>query len=228
MDQRLARIYSLLATDGKGIIDVGTDHGLIPILLARNGYTGSIFATDIREGPLNTARAAAAQAGVADRIEFQLCDGLALCPPERVDCIAIAGMGGDTVCGILDRAEWLFSAPYRLVLQPMTRAEVLRYWLIHNGFCIVTEEVVAENGHIYQLFAAEQGTSAHYMDSEYLVGKKPHHGNNPGFQLLISEQLTLVEKKLTGMRISGQQGTPAFCFYDHIRKELTRSFSSCQ
>ena len=37
------------------MIDVGTDHGMIPIRLAQSDYTGNIFASDIVSGPLNVA-----------------------------------------------------------------------------------------------------------------------------------------------------------------------------
>ena len=125
MNKRLDLLYEMIPSDGLGVIDVGTDHGQIPIRLANSGYSGNIFATDIAEGPLNAARSAAHAAGVENKIRFLLCDGLDLCPPEDVSDILIAGMGGDTICGILDRAEWIFSGQYRLILQPMTRPEVL-------------------------------------------------------------------------------------------------------
>ena len=172
MNQRLNAIYRMIG-NGRGMIDVGTDHGLIPERLAREGYPGRIFASDINVGPLAAAKQTAAASGVENRICFLLSDGLDACPPEAVDCIVIAGMGGDTICGILDRAEWTMDAAYRLILQPMSKAEVLRYWLTMNGFRITEEQIVAEGDTFYQIFAAVYcGENEKLSDAELLIGKQ--------------------------------------------------------
>ena len=103
MNKRLEAIYALIG-EGRGLVDVGTDHGYIPTALAQSGYAGNIIASDIKPGPLQAARRSAENAGVADKIDFLLCDGLDGCDPSAIDTIVIAGMGGDTICGILDRA----------------------------------------------------------------------------------------------------------------------------
>ena len=103
MNKRLELIASILP-HGRGFADVGTDHGYLPVYMAQHGYSGKIIASDINEGPLSTAVASARQAGVEDRICFRLCDGLDGCGSEELDTVVIAGMGGDTICGILDRA----------------------------------------------------------------------------------------------------------------------------
>jgi len=53
--KRLEVISSLIKKDEK-ILDVGTDHGLVPIFLLKNKITDKITASDINEGPLNSAR----------------------------------------------------------------------------------------------------------------------------------------------------------------------------
>ena len=75
MNKRLEAIYALIG-EGRGLVDVGTDHGYIPAALAQNGYPGKIIASDINPGPLRAARHTAESAGVADMIDFLLCDGL--------------------------------------------------------------------------------------------------------------------------------------------------------
>lgn len=61
-----------------------------------------------------------------------------------MDTIVIAGMGGDMICRILDEAEWCMSGKYKLILQPMTKQDILRYWLVNNGFEIC-RELIAED-----------------------------------------------------------------------------------
>lgn len=171
MNKRLEKIAALIE-DGRGFIDVGTDHGYLPVELALREYKGKIFASDINSDPLSKARRNAAEAGLEERIEFILADGLDGCPAEDIDTIIIAGMGGDTICGILDRAEWCMDGRYKLLLQPMTKAEVLRYWLVNNGFEIKSEELVYENGTVYQIIETVFGGETLLNDAELFSGKK--------------------------------------------------------
>ena len=198
MNQRLSQIYRMIRP-GRGVIDVGTDHGYLPERLAINDYPGNIFASDIREGPLASAKRTAAQSGVSDRICFLLSDGLDACPPDAVDTIIIAGMGGDTICGILDRAEWCMSPAYRLILQPMSKAEVLRYWLCNNGFRIENECLVDENGTIYQILEAVfQDQNEVLTDADLWLGKRGL-ADQALYQRLIRQEIRRIEKRLSGI-----------------------------
>ena len=171
MSRRLDKIASFVE-NGKGVADVGTDHGYIPVMLCRRGYEGNIIATDINEGPLRNARIDLLEAGFEDRVQLVLCDGLDGCEPDAVDTIIVAGMGGDTITCILDRAEWIFREDIRLILQPVTKAEILRYWLINNELCITNEALVRENGTVYQIICARPGKSEAYSDAELFIGKR--------------------------------------------------------
>lgn len=204
MNRRLQAIENMILP-GIGVIDVGTDHGYLPVSLARHGYPGALFASDIGEGPLSAARRSAEAAGLAERIAFQLCDGLELCDPTSVDTIVIAGMGGDTICGILDRAEWCMHARYRLILQPMTRAEVLRYWLVNNEFVIVEERLVADGGEIYSVFSARFGGSMKLMDAELYTGAFTMLEQEPLWPAFLARQLARFRKLLQGLRQSGRE-----------------------
>ncbi len=170
MNNRLKLIIKHISGDG-GVIDVGTDHGYLPIALAQSGYMGNIIASDINSDPIDKAIYNAKQAGLYDRIQFRLCDGLEGCIPDEVDTIVIAGMGGDTICGILDRAEWCMTEKYKLILQPMTKAEILRFWLVNNGFHISFEERTKENGTIYQIIVASFENNSTLSDAELFTGK---------------------------------------------------------
>jgi len=150
---------------------VGTDHGYLPIALAQNGYKGAIIASDINIEPLNKARENAKASGFDKRIDFRLGNGLEACESHEVDTIVIAGMGGDSICGILDRAEWCMSPDYELILQPMTKAEILRYWLVNNGFVIKYEDRVLENGTVYQIITTRfEDKNTRLSDAELFTG----------------------------------------------------------
>lgn len=205
MDKRLRCLVDMIRP-GVGVVDVGTDHGYLPVCLALEGYPGRIFASDIRPGPLSAARRSAEQAGVSGRIHFLLCDGLDACPPEEIDTIVIAGMGGDAICGILDRAEWCMDARVRLILQPMTKAEVLRYWLCCNGFRIKQEALAEDGGTIYQaLSAVFCDKNEALSDAELFLGKRgPKDGEL--YLKLLKKEIGRVERRLSGLQSSADPG----------------------
>ena len=165
--------------EGIGLIDVGTDHGYLPVWLAKNGYSGRLFASDINPGPLASARKTAREAAQEYRIRFLLCDGLEKCPPDEIDTIVIAGMGGDLICDILDRAEWCLNGSYTLILQPMTKAEVLRYWLINNGFFLTDERLVRDGAFLYQIIKARFSENMSLSDAELYSGAFENIRNEP-------------------------------------------------
>ena len=50
--KRLDEIYKLIHSR-KGVADIGTDHGEIPVRLAIDGFRGLIFASDVHLQPLD-------------------------------------------------------------------------------------------------------------------------------------------------------------------------------
>ncbi len=170
MSNRLELIASFVK-NGIGVADVGTDHGYIPVMLVKRGYKGNIIATDINEGPLNKAKQSLIEAGCEEAVELILCNGLDGCESEKIDTIIVAGMGGDTITGILDRAEWCAREDIKLILQPVTKPEILRYWLVNNDFRITNEAQAEENGTVYQIICAVPGRDCRYKDSELFIGR---------------------------------------------------------
>ena len=216
MNKRLLAIAEQIQP-GKGMIDVGTDHGYLPSYLAKNGYPGALFASDINTGPLEAAKKTATMAGTSDRICFLLCDGLALCPPDAVDTIVIAGMGGDMIVKILDEAEWCMSEAYHLILQPMTKPEVVRYWLAYNEFGIESE-TLAEDGPLYQIISARFGGSTRLNDAELFVGRRDLAARTDLYDRQLMEAAARFRKMISGLEIGGDSARLAL--YREILNEL--------
>ena len=190
MSNRLELIASLVK-DGVGVADVGTDHAYIPIMLRRSGYKGNIIAGDINECPLEKARQSLESAGLSDSVELVLCDGLSGVDSSKVDTVIVAGMGGDTITGILDRGlydmpEWASRSDYKLILQPVTKPEILRFWLVNNGFIITSEMQTEENGMLYQIICARPGESPKYKDAELYTGRLEQIRASKYFDKLLS------------------------------------------
>ena len=203
--KRLDEIISLIGSS-KGVADIGTDHGYLPVKLALSGFQGFLFASDVNQGPLCAAKRVAEEKGVSEKITFSLSDGLSACEPQNIDCIVIAGMGGDLISAIISRAKWAYSEAYHLILQPMTKPEVLRAFLIQNGFHIVDERLVKENSRIFTIISARYSDKAlpeKLSDAEMITGAYSLISKSELFPELISRELRRLEKKITGRSSAG-------------------------
>ena len=125
--------------------DVGTDHAYVPIKLLKDGRCSFVVASDINEGPLKIAQKNMEAEGL-DKSSFSLRLGPGLKPIEKgeVDSIVIAGMGGETMMEILSDEDAKSRSFRQYVLQPRTKAELLRRWLVDNKYYIVNEVMVKE------------------------------------------------------------------------------------
>ena len=149
LSERLSAVAEY-AWRGNKVLDVGTDHGYIPVWLAQKGGFDRIAASDVNKAPLKRAMLSAAEYGVEDRIEFFLSDGLQSVDTD-FDTVVIAGMGGETMVNILTAAPWVKNGI--LVLQPQSKLEELTGWLQDNGFALWDARLVRDAGKLYMVFS---------------------------------------------------------------------------
>lgn len=165
------------------LADIGTDHGYLPIALCQSGKIPSALACDINELPLQTAEENIEKYGLSDRIATRLSDGLEKVRPEEADDVVIAGMGGELIRDILAAAPWVRDGKKHLVLQPMTRHEALVTWLVENGFAILRQEAVLDEGKYYTVLCARFSGENKPCDLYHaIIGKlDPHDEKSRGF-----------------------------------------------
>lgn len=137
-----------LVAPGDRVADIGCDHGYLSIHLLSQGIASAVIASDLREGPLQSAMRNAKKYGVADRIRFYLSDGVTNIPRE-FDTLICAGMGGDTMISILSAAPWLKSDRYRMILQCQSKVPMLRQYLSDHGWHIEKEAVLRDGKFLY-------------------------------------------------------------------------------
>jgi tRNA (adenine22-N1)-methyltransferase len=153
------QIIAAYIEQGSAVADIGTDHGYIPVYLARNNIARRIIAADIRRDPLARARLSAEEYGVGSRIEFLQTDGLDGLQDQGLDTIIIAGMGGETIAGILERAPWTHTDKVRLILQPQSKLGELSNWLDNNRYAIFDETLAEDDKRIYAVLLVGAGKS---------------------------------------------------------------------
>jgi tRNA (adenine22-N1)-methyltransferase len=195
LSKRLQRIADYIRP-GDRIIDVGTDHAYIPILLLLKYPDTKAVATDIRSGPLNRARLDAEYYHVADRLELRQCHGLSFCEPDSVDTVIIAGMGGETIIGILSDALW--TRQKRLIVQPQTKQDELRAWLGSHGYQISDASLAYDTGRIYLIWLIEEGNMPqfHGVDNALLMHR------DPLLRPYLDDQIKRIRKRLHGIEAS--------------------------
>lgn len=138
---------------GTRVADIGTDHAYLPVWLCKNGITSTAIACDINPLPLESGIKTIEKYGVKNQVTAFLSNGLENVNPDSVDDIVIAGMGGELIRDIINNAKWLKDERYHLILQPMTKAEILREYLYNNGFEISTETVTVADNKIYSVMS---------------------------------------------------------------------------
>lgn len=141
---------------GAVLWDVGTDHAQLPAALVLEGKVRRAVASDIRPGPLESARRTIEAYGLTASIETRLCPGLEAAVPGEADTVTICGMGGEMILHILEEAPWTRQG-VRLILQPQRSQGELRRWLWDNGYQICAEKVVSEGPRWYTLLLAQGG-----------------------------------------------------------------------
>jgi len=146
------RLYSVYSLCGEGNImaDIGTDHGYLPCALVEEGKYRRAFASDIAPGPMDHARRQIAMQHLEGRVTPLIAPGMEGLSNEPIDTVAIAGMGGEMIRDILKPGRGKRS---RLILQPMTTEERLRYWLFGNGYMIEKECLTVEEARIYTVMS---------------------------------------------------------------------------
>ncbi|HBG91303.1 tRNA (adenine(22)-N(1))-methyltransferase [Lactobacillus acetotolerans] len=140
---------------GSRVADIGTDHAYLPIELVKNKQINYAIASDIAKGPLQNAKDDIAEAGLQGKIETRLGPGLSTVNHnDDIDTVVIAGMGGKLITDILDDAWNKHFCFKTLILEPNIGEPGVRKWLMGHKYQIVTEKLIVESGHTYELIKA--------------------------------------------------------------------------
>lgn len=171
LSQRLSSVASMV-TAGNCLADVGTDHGYVPIYLYERNIIPRAIAMDVNKGPLERAALHIAESGMKEAIETRLSDGLTALKPGEADSVVIAGMGGPLIIRILSAHPEVTESLKELILQPQSEISEVRIWLYEQGYEIIEEHMVFEDGKYYPMFKAVKNPEAEKLtDLEYKYGK---------------------------------------------------------
>lgn len=163
LTERLQQIADFLP-EGQSFVDIGTDHGYLPIYMAERGKSPYIILADINEGPMEIARAHVNQYlpefkpngdvyknNKGGTIKLVKGNGLEPIVVEPVENCVIAGMGGLLIASIIE-AELEKAIHFSsLILQPRNAQDKLRRFLYEQEFVVLEEALVRENQFIWEI-----------------------------------------------------------------------------
>jgi tRNA (adenine22-N1)-methyltransferase len=154
LSKRLEAIANMIDQDDI-VLDIGTDHGYLPIYLVSNQIIKLAIACDIKDSPLKMASKNVEKANLKDKIKLVLSDGLESIK-SYFNTIVIAGVGPRTIINILTNGEAKIKGK-TLILQSNVSSNLVRAWLSSNSFKIIDEALVFEHNNYYEIIKAVNG-----------------------------------------------------------------------
>lgn len=200
LSNRLKAIASFVP-QGSAVVDVGTDHAILPIWLAEAGICSRVIATDINTEPLQRAYSNVRASAMSEKIELRLGQGLACVGEEEINVIIVAGMGSDNIGDIILESGWCFSEK-RLILQPMTKHPELIGRLWQNGFFVRDEKLAKDAGKIYRILQVEKGISPEPSPADLYAGEALLTNHDPLLREYLHKTVERLERALSGIRHS--------------------------
>ena len=147
---RLEAVASFVKENSK-VLDVGTDHAYLPIILSKSGKCQSIIASDVSKNALSYGKANLKKYHITN-VKLVLSNGLKNIS-DKYDTLTICGMGTHTIIDIL-KSGYL---PKNIIISSNNDLYTLRCYLNSIDYKINKEIIVYENGKYYDIISYEKG-----------------------------------------------------------------------
>ncbi|MHC1683464.1 MAG: tRNA (adenine(22)-N(1))-methyltransferase TrmK [Clostridiaceae bacterium] len=163
ISNRLVTIANMI-DNCESMVDVGTDHGYIPIYLCNNNKIKQAIASDINKGPIEKAKRNITDNNLTGNIQCRLGGGLTTIKPGEVKVAVIAGMGGNLIRDIIEERYKVFKSLEYAILQPVQNPEVLRKYLYEKGIKIIEEKIIKDEGIYYEILKVKHDNNPKVLD----------------------------------------------------------------
>ena len=203
--KRLMRVADFV--EYKRLADIGSDHAYLPIYLAKNNKINFAVAGEVVDGPHKSSIQNVADNILSETIFCRKGSGLdVISLDDNIEVITICGMGGKLIADILEQGkEKLVNKP-QLILQPNVASNLVREKLEQLGYAIQNEDILEEDGHIYEIIVAKSGIMK-LTDKEKMFGIYLPKNKNMAFIKKYEQELEKIDYILSQLEKSTKENT---------------------
>jgi len=204
LSRRLQMVAGMIP-QGRSVVDIGTDHGRLPLALIRAGRVTRVIAADVNDAPLEGAKLRIVQAGLEAEIETRLGDGFEVLEAGEVTVAILAGMGGERMVEIIEARSPAELGVETLILQPNSHASEVRMMLWKQGWSVEDEQLCVDGGRIYLAMRAHSVSESLDEPSlqEVLVGRSLAERGGALFRAWLVMLREHAMARLKGVRAGG-------------------------
>lgn len=220
LDPRLAAVAALVPR-GARVADIGCDHARLPIALALSGAERAI-GIDRAKAPLEGASRNVRRSG-AD-VELRMGDGLDPLSPGEIDCVTIAGVGGDAAIQAIPLETLVRLRVSVVIVQVNKKTDVVRRTFFDAGWTCTDESVVWRKGRPFVTSrfdapARQSATAIAYDAIDLIVGPALRESHEPGVDEFIAHQRDWLEDV---ERTSGRSNAETLAALRNLEEERSR------
>lgn len=205
LNKRLKAITELIEPC-EVLMDVGSDHGFLPLYLLLNKKIKHAIIGEINQGPLEQAKKNFRDYANLS-VSYLLSDGLKQ-NNQKLDAVVIAGMGYETIEHIILQDIEQFKSISQILIQSNTKNDQLRQFLNDNHFSIIDESIVKDRKYFYPVIKVKYDQNKQLLNKyEILFGPILIQKNTDIFkdyllfQKGIEEKILVAQKKESSEKI---------------------------
>lgn len=166
LSKRLQKIAELINEEDT-VLDIGCDHALLDIYLSKK-YNKTYYASDLRESALDMARSNIKKYST-DKVILKCGNGLDVLDENMgINTVVISGMGYLSIISILKNIKHLKNIN-KLVIQSNSNSEIVRKFILKNGFYIDNETIVLDKN-IYYIISSFKRGKRKYSNMDIEIG----------------------------------------------------------
>ncbi|PPE05195.1 tRNA (adenine(22)-N(1))-methyltransferase [Williamsoniiplasma lucivorax] len=192
LSKRLKNLADLVIAGDFVAIDVGTDHGLLPIHLIKNQIVKKVYAADINSEPLKSAHKNIKKHHLEQQIIPVLSDGLAFVQDidDEIEYCFIAGLGASTIKEILSNDHHKIK---NYLICANTEISALRQFANDCQYLVKYETFFVDHKHHYWLIWISK-TPTTQLVKNLTLGDFKWFINNQEYQKYLLNQIKFFER----------------------------------
>lgn len=208
LSDRLQAVASFV-TPGLKVVDIGTDHGYVPIYLIKEKISSYVIAMDINKGPILRAKAHIMEEGLTEYIDIRISDGFEKIHIGEAKSAIIAGMGGELIIKILENEREIVEDLDELILSPHSEIASVREYLHKNNLKIEDEKMLIDEEKFYTIMKVTKGKDKAYSLEEYKYGAILIDRKDEVLMKYLKKEMEKLDKIITNLENNSSCNTKA-------------------